>query len=561
MQSPLDQIIETNSEERMAEWYGRACREDILADEMEQEIARLIGQNSSEDYEPVLGSVKAWQPFYHLSSMRKGLFYWYDFEEDASLLEVGAGFGALTGLFCDRCRMVVAAEADDFRAKWLLKRYHCRENLCVYHGDLPEPGFTEIFPEKFDYIVVTDLLGERFAGSGCRELYTGYLKKLAALLKPSGHLLLAVDNRYGIRYFCGAPDPYTGRPFDGINRYPFGSSGYAFSRQELISIMEQAGLRWKLYYPLPDYRLVQLIYSDAYMQGSSIRERLVPYYTDSSGLVAYEKNLYDDLMENHVLHFFANAFLAECTVQGDFCPVIYAALSTDRGKEHGFATTLRADGTAEKICLDQAGIHSMKLILENSRQLARQGIRVVEHHLSDHRLRMPWIKAPTLSNVLHACVFDHPEQFHAWLDLLYEKILQSSEHVPDNQNFFLIKYGSSVEYGPVLKRALIDMVPINCFCMENDLCFFDQEFARDDCPAGYVMYRTLIYTYMYLPKIEQAVPMETLKRRYRLEDAWQAYEQEEHAFIESNRNIQIYGQFYKWSEIDPDCIYKKILGR
>ena len=93
--------------------------------------------------------------------------------------------------------------------------------------------------------------------------------------------------------------------------------------------------------------------------------------------------------------------------------------------------------------------------------------------------------------------------------------------------------------------------------MQNELYFFDQEFALDDCPAGYVMYRTLIYTYMYLPTIEQAVPMETLKRRYHLEDAWQAYEQEEHAFIASNRNIQI----YKWSEIDPDRIYKKILGK
>lgn len=545
----------------MAEWYGRACREDARADETDQEVARLIAQNPSEDYEQALGSVAAWKPFYHLSAMRKGLFYWYDFEKDASLLEAGAGFGALTGLFCDRCRLVVAAEEDDFRAEWLLKRYHRRENLCVYHGDAAEDGFTADFPEQFDYIVVTDLFGERFAGSSCGDLYAGYLKKLAALLKPSGHLLLAADNRYGIRYFCGAPDPYTGRPFDGINGYPFGSCGYAFSRQELISIMEQAGLRWKLYYPLPDYRLVQLVYSDAYMQGSSIRERLVPYYTDSSSLVAYEKNLYADLMENHVLHVFANAFLAECTVQGDFCPVIYAALSTDRGREHGFATTLREDGTAEKICLDRAGQSSLKLILKNSRQLEQQGIGVVEHRLLNNRLTMPYIKAPTLSNVLHACAFAQPEQFFAWLDLLYEKILHSSEHVPASRNFFLQKYGGSAGYGPVLKRALTDMVPVNCFCMQNDLYFFDQEFVKENCPAGYVMYRTLIYTYMYMPKIEQAVPMETCIQRYRLEDVWQAYEQEEHAFIESNRNMQIYGQFYKWSEVDLNRIYQKIMGK
>ncbi len=545
----------------MAKWYGRACREDIQADQADQAVASLIEQNESEDYDQVLGNVEAWEPFYHLSSMRKGLFYWYEFQADAALLEVGAAFGALTGLFCDRCRLVVAAEADDFRAQWLRKRYSRRENLCVYHGDLSEPGFLADFPEKFDYIIVADSFGERFAGSSCMDLYAGYVKELSAWLKPTGRLLLAVDNRYGIRYFCGAPDPHTGRPFDGMNRYPFGTNGYSFSRQELITVMERAGLRWKFYYPLPDQRLVQLIYSDAYLQGSSVQERLVPYYTDSSSLVAYEKNLYADLMENRALPFMANAFLVEGVVQGDFCPVIYAAVSADRGREHGFATTIRDDGTAEKICLDRAGQNSLQKMLEHIGQLKQQGVKVVEHRFSNGRLSMPYIKAPTLSNVLHACVFIQPEKFCAWLDLLYQKILQSSEHVPDHANFFLKKYGGGIGYGPVLKRALTDMVPVNCFCMQNDLYFFDQEFALDDCPAGYVMYRTLIYTYMYLPMIEQAVPMETLKRRYHLEDAWQAYEQEEHAFIASNRNIQIYGQFYKWSEIDPDRIYKKILGK
>ncbi len=545
----------------MAEWYGRACGEDLQADEADQAVARLIAGNASEDYDRALGNVEAWQPFYHLSSMRKGLFYWYEFKEDAALLEAGAAFGALTGLFCDRCRLVVAAEADDFRAVWLRKRYSRRKNLCVYHGDISEPGFTVDFPEKFDYIVVADLFGERFAGSSCMDLYAGYVKELTKLLKPDGHLLLAVDNRYGIRYFCGAPDPHTGRPFDGINRYPFGTSGYSFSRQELISVMEQAGLRWKLYYPLPDHRLAQLIYSDAYLQGSSIQERLVPYYTDSSGLVAYEKNLYADLMENQVLPFFANAFLAEGTVQGDFCPVIYAAVSSDRGREHGFATTIRDDGTAEKVCLDQAGRNSLQKILEHIGQLKRQGIQVVEHHLSDGRLSMPYIKAPTLSNVLHACVFAQPEEFRAWLDLLYQKILQSSEHVPEKDNFFIKKYGGGIRYGTVLKRALTDMVPVNCFCIHNDLYFFDQEFALDNCPAGYVMYRALIYTYMYLPKIGQAVPMQDLIQRYRLQDAWQVYEQEEQAFIASNRNMQIYGQFYKWSQVDQDRIYQKMMAK
>ena len=65
------------------------------------------------------------------------------------------------------------------------------------------------FNKLYDYIIVIDMI-ERINEPG------SFLSDLKKNIKKDGHILIAVDNRLGARYFCGDRDPYTGRNFDGI---------------------------------------------------------------------------------------------------------------------------------------------------------------------------------------------------------------------------------------------------------------------------------------------------------------------------------------------------------
>lgn len=544
----------------MAILYGTDVNKDTEAAVDDDRLVReFIESNPGDDYDSRLGRVDNWQMFYHLSSMRNGLLNWYGFEKTCKVLEIGAQFGALTGTLCDRCGYVFAIEANEYRTQALFKRYSNRENLAVFYGDFQdiEPELTKQLPGGFDYIILNEVLENQFEGSNNRKLYTGYLEQAGRLLCPNGRLLIAADNRYGIKYFCGAPESHTNRPFDGINHYPEGTKGYSFSRQELEDIICKAGFQTKFYYCLPDSKLPQLIYSDDYMKGSSINERLVPYYTDSSSLLAYEKTIYADIMENRVLHFFANSFLVECSRDGEFCKISYAAVSTDRGKEHGFATTIHSDGTVEKVCLHKAGRDSMELIYQNLQEMHVNGVKIIEHVYQDGRLSMPFIEGPTLSNEMQECLPENPDRFVWLFELLYESILKSSAEIPENENMLRKKYNCKCSFGPILNKVYMDMVPINCFFKNNELYFFDQEFVREKYPAGYVLYRAIKYTYMYMPQAEQMIRMEDLKKKFHLSEAWEIYEKDEEEFIDSNRNFEIYGQFYKWASVDLGSIYQR----
>lgn len=515
-------------------------------------------------FDPIISEEREWQIFYNLSELRTGILSWYDFTPGARALEIGAGFGALTGCLCRKCAHVTATERSLYRARAIAKRYEGVDNLDVYAGDISCMEFQELF----DYIVVIGLLERIGRGSRSKEPYAAYLERLQNFLKPQGRILLAVENRFGLRYFCGAVEPHTNRAFDGLNGYRQGTGGYSFSRQEMEEVVSEAGFDYhKFYYPLPDYKLPQLIYTDAYLPERNLKERLLPYYRRSDTLVMSEQELYDDIISNHVFPFFANSFLVECgrcgrnTGEG----IVYAAVSTDRGEERGFATAIYGNGLVRKEPLYEKGQENARKLYGNILDLQAHGIPVVEHRLvQDDVLELPFISWPTLSNYIKEIMGRDTEEFLALVDRIYAYILQSSEEAAEGENALAARRlkkeadvqeqegGSCPDFGPILKKAYMELIPLNCFYhpQTGEFLYFDQEFVRENYPAKYVLFRAIHYIYCFTPNAEQYYPKQKLLQKYQMEDTWEIYLQEELRFLDEVRNREQYRRFYQWTQID-----------
>ncbi|MGQ8873600.1 SAM-dependent methyltransferase [Paenibacillus sp. TSA_86.1] len=517
-------------------------------DAEEQDISRYIAQNTNDDFDLSISKDHRWKIFDQLTRMRRSLLNWYSFKSDSSLLEIGGGFGALTGLFCDVCREVVSAERYKNRAEQIYVRHQNRNNLTVYAGRIEEMPIEK----KFDYITLIGSLEYKGNGSKDKKIYSDYLNILKGWLNPGGKLLVAVENRLGVKYLCGAPDRYTGIPFAGINQYPTGSSGYSFSKQELVDIIELAGFQHhKFYYPLPDYRLPQLIYSEDYIPNTSVGERVIPYYTNSASLVAYENDLYDDFVENKVLDVFCNSFLVECSIDSDFCDVVYAAVSTDRGRKEGFATKIHSNDMVSKTPLYAEGKQQLEGIKSNLDYISNNGVSVIETEIFEGTLKMPFVKSSTLSDYLKMIIKTDSNQFLSLFDLLYTEILRSSNH-SNQTNSSLYGYDNQIDYGIILEKAFIDMIPINCFFQDGKLVFFDQEFVRENYPAKYILFRAIKYTYFFIKDAEQYVPISNLKAKYGLLHLWEYFEKEEMRFVSLNRKYEEYQSFLARAYVDRD---------
>jgi len=279
--------------------------EDSYSDgEIEEEILAII--SNGQDPEEVIARDNRWPILYHLSPERRNLLEWFPFQSDATLLEVGAGCGALTGLFCERVRRVVAVELSQQRARITAERYRDTSNLEIIVGNVEEIPLEE----SFDYITLIGVLEYARAFISTTDPYGRLFDILLPRLREDGTVVIAIENRFGLKYWAGAADDHTGRLFEAISTPVSGKRVETFSRQGLISLLRRNGLcDLQFYYPHPDYKLPQEIFSDTCLPGLTSLLDEAPCY-DRAGLRLFDERFgFFHLIRDGMYPWFANSFL------------------------------------------------------------------------------------------------------------------------------------------------------------------------------------------------------------------------------------------------------------
>ena len=68
--------------------------------------------------------------------------------------------------------------------------------------------------------------------------------------------MIAIENKYGLKYWAGCEEDHTANYFSGIEGYVGVDFVRTFCKKELQDIADQAGLsKKKFYYPYPDHKL------------------------------------------------------------------------------------------------------------------------------------------------------------------------------------------------------------------------------------------------------------------------------------------------------------------
>jgi len=282
--------------------------QDFYSDgDIEEVLLEIV--KTHHNFDTLLANDNRWPILYHLSPVRQNIINWYPFKKGASCLEIGGGCGAITGALCEAMSEVKVVELSKRRSSINYERHKAYDNLEIIVGNLNDIKFKK----KFDYITLNGVLEYAGAFTKTDEPYKDFLKQIKGYLKKEGKLIIAIENRYGLKYFAGAKEDHTGKEFDGISGYPGNSAVRTFGKKELETLLSESGYPDQtFYYPHPDYKMPTEIYSDDWLPTANGTIGKTPNFDQERLDLFDEQEACRGIIENGQFPFFANSFLIIC---------------------------------------------------------------------------------------------------------------------------------------------------------------------------------------------------------------------------------------------------------
>jgi len=281
--------------------------EDLYSDgDIEDKILEIC-EEYGDDVREVLKTQSDWPLLYHLSEVRQNILEWYDFNPEANLLEIGAGCGAITGLFCNKVKRVVGIDLSKRRSLINATRNGGKGNLEIIVGNFEDISIEE----TFDYVTLIGVLeySPLYISKG-ENPFTTMLEKVKKFLKPNGKLMIAIENKFGLKYMAGTAEDHTGQFFEGVENYQNTSHVYTFSKPEITKLLKDSGfIKNEFYYPVPDYKLPNVIYSENYLPQKGDLTHIANAYDRKRYETFNEEAVFDSFCEDGQFEYFANSFL------------------------------------------------------------------------------------------------------------------------------------------------------------------------------------------------------------------------------------------------------------
>jgi SAM-dependent methyltransferase len=211
--------------------------------------------------------IKDWPSEYHLSGKRANLFRAFELPAGAKALELGCGCGSITRYLGEQALQVEAIEGSRIRAS--LARQRCRD---LSNVDIIQANFNsiELPDEEYDLVFLIGVTeyARLFSpkSTSDRGAVVDLLKRVSKSLKPGGQVIVAIENRTGMKYLHGAHEDHYSLRYVGIDNYDDSAGIRTYTQDEWRQISKDCQFEHQsFFYPFPDYKIPTVLLGESYI--------------------------------------------------------------------------------------------------------------------------------------------------------------------------------------------------------------------------------------------------------------------------------------------------------
>jgi len=466
------------------------------------------------------GIIRDWPTLYHLSPARADLLRpLSSILKGKRILELGSGCGAITRYLGELGCQVLALEGSERRAR--ITRARCRDlsqvqvvcdswdsfewdhdfdiilligvleysSLFVKSAEIGPARKIAQFPHIADVCPSDDLFSAVPGDNPPLEM----LRKCRSFLHGEGRIVLAIENKLGLKYWAGAPEDHTGRPYDGIQDLYDSSTAITFGKDELARLLSHAGFPFRdFFYPFPDYKLPSVTLTEAAFaaQDLTLTDLLQEKfdYAQGSGQTTELSltRIAASVLANGLMADMANSFLIVAGASQSLASAVADPRLAGRGPSLPLAWGFNS-ARQKCYCKSYQFTRTEAGALRVQRELLHPGTPCpndppIHHHLTDEE----YLKGRLLSSRALDIV-TRPgwtmTELAAWADSYY--------HI-------LADYGSPDAHGSVntIPGQYLDLTPYNILIAPGTApVIFDQEWTcPEDLPLYFIFFRGIVYT-------------------------------------------------------------------
>lgn len=425
--------------------------------------------------EELASRITDWPTEYHFSPTRHNLLRHFHFKKTDQILELGCGCGAVTRQLGETGASVTAIEGSLSRARCAAQRTRDLQNVSVCTSN-----FQDIeFDKKYDYVTligVFEYCPIYFKGD---DPISECLEVVKSALKPGGKLIIAIENRLGLKYFAGIEEDHVGKPFFGIQDLYNRNTAVTFGKVELSSLLEKNGFcSIEFQYPFPDYKVPRVVFMESAFNNPGFRPaeiiRQLPSrdYSKKATHLFSENLVWPVLDANKLIPDLSNSFLVITGLEEAHPaePALIAACYTlDRVMKYNVKTEFIEDDKKHIIVKKSAFIESV------------EPDPVLIHRLDDERYCPGRNLDAEISKMIYEDDFEgYVAKIREWIDFVIKKGIKDA----NDEDI----------YRSTVIPEFIDCIPPNLIITPDGMVYIDREWKfMKDFSLTSLLLRYLVY--------------------------------------------------------------------